>query len=69
MPTLISDRFEDYTTKIVHLGEKNERDNRSEWSWFACGKSSSFAYATELPLSCMGCAAGVLMHDWMKPGI
>jgi hypothetical protein len=65
-PRLISDRFLDRRTGIVHLGEKNERDMRSEWPWFKCGLMTGFTEATELPLTCMGCAADVSMHDWMK---
>lgn len=65
-PRLISDRFLDRRTGIVHLGEANARDMRSEWPWFKCGLMTGFTEATELPLTCMGCAAGVPMHDWMK---
>lgn len=64
MPRLISDRFEDRATGLVHLGEANERDQRSEWPWLRCGKSNSFMYAVDKPVSCMNCVAHVPLWDW-----
>lgn len=65
-PTLINNHFLDRTTGLVHIGETNERDNKSEWPWFTCGWGFAMSSVTSLPVSCMGCAAGVTMHDWTK---
>jgi hypothetical protein len=65
MPRRISTRFLDNRTGLVHIGEANERDDRSEWTWFACGAPSSFCYATAKEATCMNCVAGIPLFDWM----
>lgn len=65
MPKLISTRFLDSDTGLVHIGEANERDDRSEWTWFACGKTASFSRATDKEATCMNCVAGIPLFDWM----
>ena len=62
LPLLITDRFLEPSTGLVHLGEPNCRDERSEWPWMACGKKG-FMRVTERPITCMGCAAGIQMHS------
>lgn len=64
MPRLISDRFEDRATGLVHLGEANERDARSEWPWVRCGAASAFMRPVYRPATCMHCVAGIPLLDW-----
>jgi hypothetical protein len=64
MPRLISDRFEDRSTGIIHFGEANDRDARSEWPWLRCGKAATFMHAVDKPVTCMHCIAGIPLWDW-----
>ena len=61
---LISDRFLDPSTGLVHRGEANERDRRSEWPWPRCGLSAGFMYATDKAATCMNCVAEIPLWDW-----